>query len=150
MGNRVIHIGIDFSTKALHLAISVTEINIEFVVLKAKPGSVDERVYDLYRQLKEYLRGLKNVEAKVICEGLIASSRHPQAVTALTKMWTLIMAASRDTGCQFQEVLPSAWKKAVLGNGKASKADSMARWGLQDDNQADARGILEYALMNQK
>ena len=47
-------------------------------------------------------------------------------------------------------MLRSAWKKAVLGNGKASKADSKARWGHDDDNQADARGILEYTLMSQE
>ena len=146
----MILIGLDFSTKALHLAVLKEDDEIEYVIFRAEGDQVDDRVYDLYLQLKEYLLGLKGVKAKVVCEGLIASSRHPQAVTALTKMWTLIMAASRDTGCQFQEVLPSAWKKAVLGNGKASKAESMARWGLEDDNQADARGILEYALMNQK
>ncbi len=146
----MILIGLDFSTKALHLAVRKEDSDIEYVIFRAEGDQVDDRVYDLYRQLREFIRGLKNVEAKVVCEGLIASSRNPQATTALTKMWTLIMAASRDNGCQFQEVLPSAWKKAVLGNGKASKVDSKARWGLKDDNQADARGILEYALMSQE
>ncbi len=101
-----------------------------------------------YTAIDKYLRGLQKWNVKVICEGLIASKKNPRTVAALTKMWTLIMAASRDNGCQFQEVLPSAWKKAVLGNGKASKADSKARWGHDDDNQADARGILEYAINN--
>ena len=144
----MIPIGLDFSTKALHLAVLKEDGEIEYLIFRAEGNQIDNRVYDLYRQLKKYLWGLKNVEVKVVCEGLIASSRHPQVVTALTKMWTLIMVASKDTGCQFHEVLPSSCKKAVLGTGKASKADSMARWGRQDDNQADARGILEYALMN--
>ena len=144
----MIHIGLDFSTKALHLAVRKEDSDIEYVIFRAEGDQVDDRVYELYCQLKEYLLSLKDVKAKVVCEGLIASSRNPRTATALTKMWTLIMAASKDTGCQFQEVLRSAWKKAVLGNGKASKADSKARWGHDDDNQADARGILEYAINN--
>lgn len=90
------------------------------------------------------------VAIKVVCEGLFASNSRPQAAAALTKMWTLIMAASRDNGCQFQEVLPSAWKKAVLGSGKATKEDSKARWCMDDDNIADSRCILEYALLQKQ
>ena len=142
----MIYIGLDFSSKALHLAVRKEDSEIEYVIFRAKGNLVDDRVYDLYRQLREYLWQLNEHRVLVICEGLFASNHNPQAVAALTKMWTLIMAASRDTGCQFQEVLPSAWKKAVLGSGKATKEDSKARWCLDDDNIADSRGILEYAL----
>lgn len=142
----MIYIGLDYSSKALHLAIRSEDNEIEYVTFRADGDSVDERVYDLYCQLKEYLCQLNEHRVLVMCEGLFASSRNPQATAALTKMWALIMAASRDTGCEFQEVLPSAWKMAILGSGKASKEDSKARWNMDDDNQADARSILEYAL----
>ena len=49
----MIYIGLDFSTKALHLAVRKEDENIEFVILKAEGGAVDNRVYDLYCQLKE-------------------------------------------------------------------------------------------------
>lgn len=45
------------------------------------------------------------------------------------------------------DILPSVWKKAILGNGRADKAASKAYTGMSDDNIADAMIMAEYGLI---
>lgn len=75
-----------------------------------------------------------------------------QAALVLLGLRAVALLVARDKGLHICEVGPSELKKLATGRGNATKDDVLAaacaRYGAEDENEADALWVLEWARQN--
>lgn len=75
-------------------------------------------------------------------------ARGGAATRLLQRLIGIAMAEAQAGNCAVVSVGPKVWRKEIFGKGgldsEAAKAAAIARTGIADDNEAEARCILEY------
>jgi Holliday junction resolvasome RuvABC endonuclease subunit len=105
-----------------------------------------------YIRFKNYLEEInKNFKPDLIVFEEIVFHRTSLAAQVYGGLVAVLMSWADEKNIEYAGVNPGTWKKLVTGKGNADKIKTikaiMEKYGLQpqDDNEADAIGILKWA-----
>ncbi|MDR5694084.1 MAG: crossover junction endodeoxyribonuclease RuvC [Armatimonadota bacterium] len=88
-------------------------------VIRPRPGALEERLWELYHQIK---RVLWEVPLDLVAmEDLFSHHHYPKAALLLGHVRGVICLASAERGVQVASLPPAEIKRALVGNGRASK-----------------------------
>lgn len=143
--------GIDPDTKNITLAEVTSKGRLEYVILSGGKGQrAEDRVEKLYVAFHGLVQAALVLPTWAYIEKPMFTV-NPSATIAQSQIVGVMRAALWRYDVPHSLVDPGVWKKALLGNGRASKEEikawSIARFGLEDtlaQDVYDAAAIAEW------
>ncbi len=120
-------------------------------VLQTAPGDLSSALAEIYREITDLLEQIR--PQVVVLEDLFAHQRFPRTALTLAHVRGAIALAVANAGVAVETLAPAAVKRALTGNGRASKAQVQAMvarilglTGRPGSHSADAAALALTAL----
>ncbi len=123
----------------------------EVGVLRVPAGSLGARLRAVYRETVALLAELR--PDRVALEDVFGHARHPRTAVQVAHVRGVLLLAATEAGLPVESLSPAAVKRAVCGNGRASKAQVQSAVrsllglvGELDSHAADALALAATTL----
>ena len=144
--------GIDTSSKAVHMVVLNVRGELQMTAKwESDAKDSDDRMHEIFEDMFDDL-GLKQIAFVAIEKPIYI--QNPLSTVMLAKIVGVTQMMMWFHGVKYSLVGNTTWKKAVLGSGRATKAEILA-WAENDADQifeeqdfADAYCIAKYAVKN--
>ena len=142
--------GIDTSSKAVHMVVLNVRGELQLTVKwEGTAKDSDERMHEIFSDMFDDI-GLKELSFVAIEKPIYI--QNPLSTVMLSKVVGVTQMMMWFHGIKYTLVGNTSWKKDILGNGRANKAEILA-WAENDSEQifeeqdfADAYCIAKYAV----
>lgn len=154
MKNKMINYYIGCDISLTHLGLIILNSKKQLILSKVIQTKKTDSIYDLESRLLfirnslDCLRDYSN--ARLITEQVLWTARGSGSIQ-LAALELFLRTTFVEWGIEFQVVFPVTLKKAIAGNGHATKSDmieAVSKYGFTttDDNLADAYAMAIYGM----